>query len=312
MADFLGIRWSFTFILLASVAACGGNVVVDGSGTGTAGAGGSVSPGSGPGGGTLVGTTSGGGTPGSTVTVGPGGSGGSTPAVTCPGNGAVAFQGTLDGVVFPPTVIPVDTAGGNTGGIGDFTPVPDGLVGYQLANPSAPPDQPNAITGLLFLPMGGQDPHVWFAFGPGSTLLVDSQGNQNLDLQGLRNLGVCPAAQGSGSLSLCDFGACPGGAMTSTTGSVDGTSFDWGSNAVNSLGPYMTWANGAELALVGGPGNLTAGMLLMPPVGPDPGAYYCVGTWTVSGSTAIFGNLTRVGTAAQAKPAGSLSGCFGG
>ncbi len=96
---------------------------------------------------------------------------------------------------------------------------------------------------------------------------------------------------------------------------VMGTSFDWSTSLPSSGSDgtvsYVHWMNGAILvALLNGPFAVKTGMLLMPPAGPDPGAYYCVGSTSSSGTTRHFGNFVRLGTAAEGAAAGDLDACY--
>jgi hypothetical protein len=318
MPDLFKLGSLVCYLAASTAVACNVTVVTIGAdaagSSGSATASGGANAGSGAGAGTGIPPSGGGGAPtASSGTAGAGGDGGSAPSVACDGMGSLVLQGTLNGQPFPLTNLSVGGAGNISAGLGNIAPAPDGLVAYRVP-PNTSLSQVTPMTGVLFMPAGTPEAHTWFAFGPGSTV-VETAGDFALNLEGIRKLGTCPAPQGSGSLSYCTGvgpGDC-GSAAVSTTGSVDGATFDWGSTPSNSLGGYIAWTNGASLAWVASDmEHFVSGVLLMPPTGPDPSAYYCVGSWTASGNTAIFGNLTRLGTAAEAKPAGALAGCFGG
>ena len=173
---------------------------------------------------------------------------------------------------------------------------------------------------LLFPPGGPLADHVIFASSATFTDL-------SFELSSMVDFGACPAASGTGDLAYCfdSPGGCPGGMDTTTTGSVNGTAFDWGGDqnqgalTTTALTALVTWANGAVLfaahdgSSVGG--VISGGFLWMPPSGPDAGAVWCVGSGSLSGMEGDvqiqIAGLTRLGPPASFPTAtGSIAGCF--
>ena len=156
---------------------------------------------------------------------GTGGSSGAGGSVVCPVAGGLAELGKLDGKPFQLHATVGDASAQN--GFGVLVVDADGLLVY--AGPSnAPMGQASPITGFFRLPTGGADQLHWYALGAGSTL-TPGPGTLSFSLAALRDIGSCPQAQGSGDLAFCfdDQNLSCGGAETSTTGMVMGTSFDW-------------------------------------------------------------------------------------
>ena len=175
--------------------------------------------------------------------------------------------------------------------------------------------------GVLRMPDGG--PLAGKVFYAGTATLA----NRTFALSALVALGVCPAATGQGTLSFC-FNVdnnCPQGALTTTTGALDGAALDWSATAnyqgsgVSPTNLSVDWTSGAWLlAMHDGSqssGHVTAGLLATPAAGPDAGAFWCAdgGFFTDSlGATQLdVGEMTRLGTVAEGTAvSGSVEGCF--
>jgi hypothetical protein len=176
-------------------------------------------------------------------------------------------------------------------------------------------------TGLLRLPAGG--PLSGAVFYAGKATLT----NPTFSLSALVALGACPAATGQGALSFCfdsNF-SCPNGKLTTTTGVLNGTAFDWGGTAnykdsgASTTSLHIIWKSGARLLAAHkgnqNGGSIMSGFLLTPASGPDPGAFWCAdgGNFKRSlGATTInVSGLTRLGTKAEGMPtSGDIEGCY--
>jgi hypothetical protein len=278
---------------LSILCACGGGS------TGTSGAGGSTSSAS-----ASTGTTA----SSSSSTSATGGTGGGG---TCaPGGNAVGMQGTIAG-----------QAVAHSYKLGAST---SDAVSLRLSFGDG---------GILYFPnFGGSQGFVLMPGDgplPGALLFVNSLAfsDGTFTLDNLYEVGNCPATSGQGNISFCyDSGnACPGGNVTTTSGTVKGAAFDWGGatnfkNAATSVSDLLVeWQSGAALVAAHDgddtAGKLTAGFLLMPSPGADPGAVWCVGAgqFTSSPNTTQIdvGTLTRLGPVLPAqKVAGSITGCY--
>jgi hypothetical protein len=177
--------------------------------------------------------------------------------------------------------------------------------------------------GTLRMPDDGPEPGVWFATGSG-TNATKINGHSGFTLKNLRRLGTCAAATGMGDLKFCyaSGGGCPGG-VTTTTGTVNGTAFDWGGQAKfdstgTLAGPFVLWKNGA--ALFGQPpsgasNEFVNGILWTPTGAPDPGAFWCVvkGSYSSLGGAnhASVSEMKRLGTYADSPVVtGQIDGCY--
>jgi hypothetical protein len=245
---------------------------------------------------------------------------------TCTMIDTMSLQGILDGQAFQMDGVKSDDSFFNSLVSSDAIGLgPDGLF-IDSGPPSPAFGKPSPITGALLLPSGSPDQHTWFAFGAGSTVTESAGPLFAFSLPELSMLGTCPAAPSSGSLSFCfddDTNGC-GNEMSTTVGSVGGASFDWSSLLLIGQGGVLVqgnkppslaaiqWTNGALLVILPSEqgSSLVFGLLRMPASGPDPGAYYCVGSTKITGFTQEFGDLTRLGTAAEGTAAGSLDACF--
>lgn len=143
-------------------------------------------------------------------------------------------------------------------------------------------------------------------------------------LSSLHKLGTCPAASGTGSLSFCfDTSNACAGHVSSTTGTVNGTAFDWSMQYKNvgasDVDFDAEWSNGAAFyADHGGDqsgGGFTVGFLWMPSSGPDADALWCSGSGSFQSSldTTQFdiSGMTRLGAPSEAPAAtGTIELCF--
>jgi hypothetical protein len=287
-----------------------------------------------------TGTTGTGGTTGTTGTGGTTGSGGSSTST-----GASAGTGGSTTSSTTATTSTTSTTGSGTGGSVGCQNAQNQLHlqgtvdGQDLVLDKTSDDRPamagNAEVsfgngGLLYLsggvavlrlPSGG--PLAGKVYYAATATLT----NHDFSLSSLVGLGVCPAATGQGTLSFCfDTGhSCPQGKLTTTTGALDGTAFDWGgtSNYQNSgaspTNLAVDWQSGAWLfAMHDGDksgGNISAGVLSTPGTGPDAGAFWCADGGYFSNSLGAMqvdvAGLTRLGTPAEGAPAsGSIEGCY--
>lgn len=180
--------------------------------------------------------------------------------------------------------------------------------------------------GTVRMPDEGPEPGVWFATGTG-TKATKLNGHSGFTLKNLRRLGTCAAATGTGDLSFCydSSGGCPGGVIpTTTTGTVNGTAFDWGGhpnfNKVGSsnAGVYLLWNSGAALFSQVGNGAgtpLANGVVWMPSGEPDSNAFWCVGTGYYSslgnGTNVHVSDMKRLGTSSDSPAVtGQIDGCY--
>lgn len=240
------------------------------------------------------------------------GAGGADPCLAGPPH----FEGTLDGKDFSQEFA--------FGGATQNVPPVDlvfGTRGFMRLQGSA-----GSVQGPFVMPKEGPSPGVWFYAGAGSTAQKIGS-RRHVSLTSIAKLGKCPAASGSGSLTFCfdTNKSCPGGKLTTTDGDVGGTMFDWGGTAnYKEFGASLTtveivWQSGAFFyALHTGDnksGAISKGILWMPSVGPDAGAFYCVGAGGFDNSLNItnlqVGGLTRMGTPAEVPATvGTVTGCY--
>jgi len=207
--------------------------------------------------------------------------------------------------------------------------------GLFFVRPTAPPIDggAEAFTGLFRMPAGGPGAGAWFC-AAGATGSNGVSPGADFTLGSLSKLGACPSKPTDGSvfgcLGLSGSGGCEDGDDSSLVSTLAGATFSWanpargvvaGVDRLEVLTPIAADATdgaGSRIFLElggaagdGGAGQITGGILLIGPGGPDPGGVYCVGGGTVSdGAPRRFTltGLSRLGACGDAPVGGALVG----
>lgn len=145
--------------------------------------------------------------------------------------------------------------------------------------------------------------------GPLLTLGGELDEIEPITLGALRSLGTCPGKPIDGHLTACDSGN--GCKPWRFEGSIGGQAVLLDGD--DDLGDERTFPGQGVLAPQSGLAPFVLMMPTSPADAPDPGALYCVGSITIDpGGNRVLGDLSRLGTCAEAPPiAGAIAACIG-
>ena len=282
-------RLSVVFVAtLASLAGCGGKVVVDGTSSMGGGA---------------TSTSSSSSSVGGTTSSGP-------PPIAVCGPNELGILGSLDG---QPLSYSVAEYGSFvwTGGLNLFAGTSAGQLVFFTNGPPAGDGQHTdaGFIGIPILPPEQQTPlnnhaGLWLCQAPGPTLQIDpgTGALASAAFSALRSLGACPGKPVSGYLASCK-GAKPDCSNGDLVGTVNGQAV----HAVfgGSFNDVEILYEGQGLLVPGA--DLSPYVFIMPQGNADAGAVYCIGGQDAGKLT----SLSRLGTCGEAAPIqGSLSVCF--
>lgn len=155
---------------------------------------------------------------------------------------------------------------------------------------------------------------LWVCDAPGPTVTTVplTTSFQPVTFASLRRLGTCPGVPVEGQLTRCDKGvACAADGVIGTVAGHPVNATYSGSFATNDLTVETDFDGRGLLLWDSGP---DPSVFVMPDGTGDAGAIYCIGSVGADPATgeSILGNLSRLGTCADAQPiAGSVTACIG-